>query len=82
MRDLLVALVVAIGAVGAKPLDRGIDEPRVDLLQRVPAEPQPIERGRPEILQEDIRLRDDLAEQPLSLLALQIERQAALVGVE
>ena len=82
LRDRLVALVVAIGSVGAKPLDRRVDQARVDLGKRVVTQPEPVERARPEILQQHVGFCDDLAEQALPVLAFQIERQAALVCVE
>ena len=82
MRDRLVALEVAIGAVGAEALDRRVNEARVDFRERLIAEPEPVERARPEILQEHIGLGDDLSEQPLAVIGLQVEGQAALVGVE
>ena len=80
--DRLVALEVAIGAVSAKALDRGVDQPRVDLREDLPTEPQPVEGAGPEIFEQHVRLGDDLLEQLLASAGLQIEGQAALVSVE
>ena len=51
-------------------------------MQRLPAEAEPVERAGAEILQEHVRLLDQLAEQLLAARRFQVERQAALVGVE
>ena len=80
--DRLEALEAAVGPVGAKALDGGIDQPRVDLGQRVVAKAETIECARAEVLQEHVGLRDDLLEQLLAGFRLQIERQALLVGIE
>src|SRR4051794_18835524 len=71
-----------VRAVAAEALDRRVDQPRVELLERIPAEAEAVERARPEILQQHVRLLDDLLEQPLAVVRLQVEGQAALVGVE
>src|SRR5207237_10572669 len=65
--DRLVALVVAVGAVGAEALDRRIDEARVDPGERLVAEAEPVERSGTEILQEYVRLGDHLLEEALAL---------------
>ena len=82
LRDRLEALEAAVRPVGAEALDRGVDQPRVQLRQHLVAEPQPVQRAGPEILHQHVGLGDHLPEQLLALLGLQIERQAALVGVQ
>ena len=82
LRHRLVALEMRVGAVAAEALDRRVDQPRVEVAQHVPAEPQPLHRAGAEIFEQHVRLFDDFLEQPLSVVGLQVERQAALVGVE
>ena len=69
-------------ADGHVSLDGGVDQPRVDLAERFVAEPEAIERARPEVLHQHVRLGDHLPEQILAGVGLEIERQAALVGVQ
>jgi hypothetical protein len=80
--DRLETLEAAEGTVGAEALDGGVDEPRVDLGERLVAEPQAVERAWPEVLDQHVGLGDHLPEQALALLRLEVERQALLVGVE
>ena len=80
--DRLEALESAIRAVGAETLDGGVDQPRIELRQHLVPKTQPIQRARPEILQQHVGLRDHLLEQRLALIGLQVQRQAALVGVQ
>ena len=82
LRHRLVAFEMGVRAVAAEALDRGVDQPRVDVAQHVPAEAQPVHGARPKILQQDIGLFDDFLEQPFPLLGFQVEGQALLVGVE
>src|SRR5262249_25203579 len=78
----LAALESAVGPVGAEGLDGGVNESRVDLGQRCVAEPEAIERARPEILYQHVRLGGHLSEQILAGVGLEIQRHAALVGIE
>src|SRR5271166_3244937 len=82
LRDRLEALEIGIRPIAAEALDRRVDQTRVDLRQNLPAETQPVERPRAEILDHHIRLGDQLFEQLLAASGLQIQRQAALVGVK
>src|SRR6476620_7825199 len=75
-------LFMCVRAVGTETLDGCEDEPRIDLLQVFPAEAQPVQCAGPEVLDQHIGLRDDLPEQRLGFVALQVQRQAALVGIE
>src|SRR6266478_5276773 len=68
--DRLEALESAVGPVGAETLDGGVNESRVDLGQRCVAEPEAIERARPEILHQHVRLGDHLSEQILAGVGL------------
>src|SRR6516162_1003363 len=80
--DRLVALEVAIGTVCPKALDRGVYQPRVDLREDLPAEPQSVEGAGPKIFEQHVRFCNELFEQLLAPAGLQIEGQAALVSVE
>ena len=67
LRHRLEAFVVAVRAVGAEPLDRGIDDARVELLDRVVAEPEPLHDAGAEVLGDDIGLLDQAAGDLLAL---------------
>ena len=82
LRDHIEALVVLVGAIGAEPLDSREDNPRVDAAQRVIAEAKPFQRSRRHILRDDVTLPDHFQEHAFALLRLEIEGDAALVGVQ
>jgi hypothetical protein len=62
--------------------DADDDQPRIDRGQRVGAETPRRHRSGPEILDEDIRCRDQLAERFLTCGLLEVERDAPLVPVD
>ena len=80
--DGLVALVVAVGAVRPEALDARVDEAGVERPHRGIAEAQAIEDARPEVLEEDVGALEELAEHLLASRVLQVQGQAALVGIE
>ena len=82
LRHRLEAFVVAVRAVRPEPLDRGIDDARVELLDRVVAEPEPLHDAGAEVLGDDIGLFDHAAGDFLAFVGLQIDDRAALVAVE
>ncbi len=82
LRHRLEAFVAAVRPVGAEALDRGKDRPRIELLDRVVAEPEPVHDTGAEVLGHDIGLLDQTAGNLLALRALQIDDGAALVAVE
>ena len=81
LRDDFVGLEVEVLA-GAESLDRRIDQARVDLTQRLPGEPEPIDDARTEILDEDVDAGHQIGEDLLPLVALHVEGDAAFVAVE
>jgi hypothetical protein len=63
----LKAFELAIGAVRAEALDRGIDDPRIKCLHGLIAEPEPLHDPRTEVLGDDIGIAD---QPPGNLLAV------------
>ncbi len=82
LRHRLEAFVVAVRAIGPEPLDRGIDDARIEFLDRVVAEPEPLHDPGAEVLGDDIGLSDHAAGDFLPFVGLQIDDRAALVAVE
>ena len=81
LRDDFVGLEVEVLA-RAESLDRRIDQPRVDLTQPLPGEPEPIDDAWPEVLDEDVDAGHQIGEDLLALVALHVEGDAALIAVE
>ncbi len=81
LRDILIGLEVGI-APRPEALDRGVDHPRVQLLEARPGKALAVEHAGPEILDHDVRAADQLFEHLLAAGRLQIDRDAALVGVQ
>ena len=82
LRDGLEALEPAVGAVSAEAFHGGVDEPRVDLLQHAVAEAEPVERAGREVLHQHVGAGGQLLEQRLAALRLEVQGEAALVGVQ
>ena len=53
LRDILIRLEIGVAA-RTKPLDRGIDDPRIELLEVLPGEALAVEHAGPEILDDDV----------------------------
>ncbi len=56
------------------------DESRVGGVQRLPAESPPFERAGAEVLDQDVGVRSEVADEALPLLLTQVDRDAALVA--
>ena len=72
-------------SVRAVARDRDIDQLRIDLAQFLPTEAVLLGRTGPEVLAEDVGLRDELAQDLAPLLALEVQGHAlhaAIVGFE
>src|SRR5262249_50068196 len=82
LRDHVEALVRAVRTGGAEALDREVDEARIYVAERVVAEPEPLESSERVVLAQDIDLLHEVPENLAAFVALQIERDAALVRVE
>jgi len=65
-----------------KPLDLAEDDPRVELLHLVVAEPQPVDRPRRHVLDGDVGLLQELLDELEPARRLEVEGQRLLVGVE
>ena len=66
---------------GAETRQRRVDEARLHLEEIVVAESQSFHRSRAEPLDDDVALGDQLSDDLLSLGALQVHRDRALVPV-
>ena len=82
LSDRLIALVVAVGTVGAKALDAGQDQAGVQALELRVGKAQTVQDARPEVFQQDITRFDQFAEHLFALGAFEVDRQAALIGVK
>ena len=82
LRDGLEALEAAVGAPGAEALHGGVDEPRIELLQHLVAEAEPVERAGREVLHEHVGPGHQLLEQGLAVSGLEVQGEALLVGVQ
>jgi len=80
--DGLVALVVAVRAVGAEALDARVHQARVELLERGIAEAETIDHARTEVLEQHVGRREQPAKHVLAARVLEIDREAAFVAVE
>src|SRR4051794_36211806 len=79
--DVLVRLGV-LERARAEALQRRVDEPRVELVQVLPREAEPIHHARAEVLDQDVGAVHELAEDLLALVRLHVEGEAPLVAVE
>ena len=71
-----------VWAVLSEPGERGRDDGRVDLLERLVVYPQAFEDAGAEVVQHHVRLRGERVERLASEVGLEVERDAALVAVE
>ena len=78
---LVVAGPRALGTVVAEPADRQHHEARVDLVQTLRGEPEPVEDPGTVVLHEDVGPGDELVEQPPSVVAAQVSSDRLLVAV-
>jgi hypothetical protein len=82
LRDLIDAGAALIGPVLAKAGDAAVDGARVDLPDRVVIDTEPVLDGRLEVLDHDIGLLGQFHEDRQPFLALQVQRDRALVAVQ
>ena len=69
LRDHVEGEVVLVRAALAEALDLGVDQPRVERVQHVPAEPQALDRARRHVLDEDVGARGHLLDEAEAALA-------------
>jgi hypothetical protein len=77
-----VAGAVAQRAVLPVAGDRAVDEPGVDLPQRLVAGAEPVHHARAEGLEQHVGVADEPQEHVAPLLGLQVDADRALVAVE
>ena len=82
LRDQVKAAAPGIGPVITEPGELGVDQPRVELVQCVEAEPGARHHGRPVVLDQHVHGFDEPQEQRLPSKPLVIERDALLVAVD
>src|SRR5262249_54774274 len=75
--DLVDARPLGVGTALAKAGDAAIYDARVDLLDRLVVDAQPVFYFRAEIFDDDVGLLRQLEKDRLALFALEVERQAA-----
>src|SRR6266851_3394586 len=73
---------VLVGAIVAEALNRDVDDARVDLAHDVVTKAEPLDDPGSKILDKDIALLHQPAQNGATLLMLEIGGDAALVGVE
>ena len=74
--------IVAIRPRKAVTRARGVDETRVDPVQYLPADAEPVHDPGREILQQHVAALDHSEQQRAAALVLQVEGDRALVGVQ
>ena len=72
---------VAPRSVVSVPGDGRVDEPRVELRELVVSEPHPIEDAGPEVLEQDVRMGDELPDDLDAFGPGQVEREVAFPDV-
>ena len=82
LADHVEAQEVRVGALGREPLHARVDDAGVEVSHPFPAKAEPLDDARPEVLDEDVRLRDEGLETRPPLLGLEIADEAPLVRVE
>ena len=82
LRDVLIRLEVGIGAGGAEALDGTHHHARIDFVDLLPRESEPVEHAGPEILHDDVALLQQLDEYRLAVGRLHVDRDRALVAVQ
>ena len=81
LRDLVVAGAPTLGAVVAEAADREDDEARVELVQPLDGEAEPVEHPRAEVLDEDVGALDQPGEDVAAVVGLEVEGDRLLVAV-
>ncbi len=75
------ARLLLVRAAAAEAFDLAIDQPRMQRVHDLPAEPQPLDRAGREILDKDVGAPRHLLDQREAPLGFQIDRDRFLVGV-
>src|SRR5690606_3108579 len=81
LRDGIVDRPLRIGSIRPEAADGAVDQLRIDLDERVEVGAETCGRTRPEILDINVRLRNQLVEYVAIALVLQVEADGTLVAV-
>src|SRR5437879_4022175 len=82
MRHVFVGLEIGVRAARAEALDRAHHDARVQLVDLLPGEAEPVEHPGSEILHDDVALPQEVDEHRLAFSALHVDHDRALVAVE
>src|SRR5271169_881848 len=82
LRDVVINTDILIRGAWAEALHRPENDPWVELLNALPAEPHPIHCAGPEVLDQHICLADQLLRDLLSFGRLGVQLQRSLVAIE
>ena len=81
LRDLVVARAAALGPVVAEAGDREHHQPRVDLVQPLDREAEPVEHAGPEVLHQHVGAGHQPGQELPALLGLEVGGHRLLVAV-
>src|SRR5258705_3987810 len=82
LRHVVIDTDILIRGAFAEALDRPENNPRVELLNMLPAKPHPVHRAWPEVLDQHVGLADKLLHDRLTFGRLGVHLQRPLVAVE
>ena len=80
--QVVVGREVAARTASSVARDRARDDARVDLLQRLEVDPEPLGHSRTEVVHDDVRGLGEAEERPVAPVVLEVERDASLVAVQ
>src|SRR5262249_52741610 len=81
LSDILVDFTI-LKRARPESLDRGIDHPRIDLLNLLPGKAHAIDRAGSVVLDHHVTFLDELSEDFLARFGLRVQRHASLVAVQ
>src|SRR5207245_5052062 len=82
LRHVVINTDVLIRRAWAEALDRSEDDPRIELLNVLPAKPHPVHRAWPEVLDQHVGLADKLLHDRLAFGRPCVNLQRPVVAVE
>src|SRR6185437_2527141 len=82
LHDQVVRRPIARRSLLAESRDQTVDDARTSLFDGLVAEAETVDRAGAEVFDDDVGKLDQLPEDLLARLALEIERQAALIAVD
>src|SRR5438876_354110 len=82
LRHVIVDADVLVRRARGEALNRPEDEPRIELLDALPGEPHPVHRTRPEVLDQDVGLPDQLLQDRLAFGRLGVDLERPFVAVQ